>query len=350
MEHKQIIELKHEYEKNTYQEIYRFDEDGCSLVMNENDHHVYFRKELTVYNLQVFDYLQKNTNPHIPQIYYCSRNDEGKLIVIEEYISGRTLMELMEEGTISDEEKKRIFREIMEGLKFLHQAQPPVIHRDIKPENIMICPGGRVVIIDFNAAKTVQSSQSRDTVLIGTVGSAAPEQYGFAQSDVRTDIYALGVLIRQLLPEDRRWMKAADKATKIDPEQRFQTVRKMEHALFNAVSLSLPVPGFRTGTPWKMLAAVPGYIAIIALSFSLYYNTARSMIEVWSVRFAMLCTLLLMVDLCTDWTPLFRKIPIRKIKNPGLRIAGYAGGCLVLFLIWMLFVIIAAGVSAGLAQ
>ena len=64
----------------------------------------------------------------------------------------------------------------------------------------------------------------RDTVLIGTPGVAAPEQYGFAQSDVRTDIYSLDLLIKQLFPNDSKMLKISEKATKMDPNYRYSSV------------------------------------------------------------------------------------------------------------------------------
>ena len=66
--------------------------------------------------------------------------------------------------------------EICDGLLFLHAAEPPIIHRDIKAENILIDRTGCVKIIDYDAAKMYHKGKNRDTVLIGTEGSAAPEQ------------------------------------------------------------------------------------------------------------------------------------------------------------------------------
>lgn len=78
-------------------------------------------------------------------------------------------------------------------------STPPIVHRDIKPSNIILTEGGRIVLIDLNAARLDDKKSSHDTQLIGTAGFAAPEQYGFAASSPRADLYAAGILMRVLL-------------------------------------------------------------------------------------------------------------------------------------------------------
>lgn len=78
---------------------------------------------------------------------------------------------------------------------------PPIVHRDIKPSNIILTEDGRIVLIDLNAARLDDKKRSHDTQLIGTAGFAAPEQYGFATSSPRADLYAAGILTRVLLTE-----------------------------------------------------------------------------------------------------------------------------------------------------
>ena len=116
---------------------------------------------------------------------------------------------------------------------FLHSAQPPIIHRDIKASNIMIASDGQVKMIDYDAAKTKSENKGRDTVLIGTVGIAAPEQYGFSQSDERTDIYAFGKLIENVLPDSNDAMVVAQNATKLQPELRYQNMKQVKRAVKN---------------------------------------------------------------------------------------------------------------------
>ncbi len=236
--------------------------DGKKIVMDPETEKLYYRKSLSVFSVPVYRFLKNHDHPAIPRIKTFWQ-EEGKLVVIEDLIQGRTLEELLDKqsdkrsekqgirdaetgshkGTnenisniidngkgdvLSFEEKKRILLEICDGLIFLHEAQPPIIHRDIKASNIMVTDEGRVMIIDYDAAKQFVPGSEKDTVLIGTQGIAAPEQYGFAQSDQRTDIYAFGKLVERVIPESEQAMRIAGKATRFSPSARYKSVREMK--------------------------------------------------------------------------------------------------------------------------
>ncbi len=222
--------------------------DGKSIVMDPETEHLYYRKVLSVYSVPVFRFLKENSHRNLPSVHLFWQ-EEGNLVVIEELIQGKTLEEVLESkeksgpGTTGEErrvssgqtlpfeEKKRILLEICDGLEFLHNAKPPIIHRDIKASNIMLTSDGTVKIIDYDAAKQFVADKSRDTVLMGTQGLAAPEQYGFGQSDQRTDIFALGQLIKRMLPDSAHAMKIVEKATKLQPELRYKNVSEVRDAI-----------------------------------------------------------------------------------------------------------------------
>ena len=206
--------------------------DGKSIVMDPETEHLYYRKVLSVYSVPVFRFLKEHAHKNLPAIHMFWQ-EEGNLVVIEDLIQGETLDRLLEEGKdrLPFEEKKRILLEICDGLQFLHSATPPVIHRDIKASNIMVTGDGAVKIIDYDAAKQYVAEKTRDTVLMGTQGVAAPEQYGFGQSDERTDIFALGKLMERMLPESRHAMEVVAKATKLQPELRYENVAEMRRAI-----------------------------------------------------------------------------------------------------------------------
>ncbi len=236
--------------------------DGKKIVMDPETEKLYYRKSLSVFSVPVYRFLKNHDHPAIPRIKNFWQ-EEGKLVVIEDLIQGRTLEELLDKqndkryeqqgnrsaetgshkrtnenisniiddgkgDVLSFEEKKRILLEICDGLIFLHEAQPPIIHRDIKASNIMVTDEGHVMIIDYDAAKQFVPGSEKDTVLIGTQGIAAPEQYGFAQSDQRTDIYAFGKLVERVLPESEQAMRIAGKATRFSPSARYKSVREMK--------------------------------------------------------------------------------------------------------------------------
>ena len=196
-----------QYPLSAYKEITPLCEKGhVVLVQNERDGNFYVKKHIPCYNPEIYPLLQKNPVKNTPAIYGIYEEDsaanefETNLILIEEYIPGSTLAELLEErGTFSEKETIHIAMQVCRILMDLHAMKPSVIHRDIKPSNIMLSSDGTVKLLDFNAAKTENSNKNRDTVLLGTAGFAAPEQYGFFSSSPQTDIYSVGVLINILL-------------------------------------------------------------------------------------------------------------------------------------------------------
>ena len=164
--------------------------------------------------------LQQVSSPHVPRIFAILR-DEEDTIVIEEYIQGETLEDMRKKGHIfSLSEILNITTQLCEALQAIHACG--VIHRDIKPSNILL-DGNRAVLIDFDAARQYHAQQRRDTVYMGTEGYAAPEQYGFAQTDSRSDIYALGVVLRELCGEDPNHPLAPiiHRCTAFDPVNRY---------------------------------------------------------------------------------------------------------------------------------
>ena len=224
-------------------------------------------KILEVYDIEVYKFLLRYSDPHIPRIFAILQKD-GRLIVAEEYIPGVSLTEFAAEVDLDRDQRINILCSVCDALRFLHSARPMIIHRDVKPDNILISHSGNVYLADYNAAKFYRPGFSRDTVLIGTAGVAAPEQYGFAQSDQRTDIYGVGKLAEYLFPIGirQRWMdNIIKKATSLDPSERFKNVDILKKSFIEhrvATSI-LPLPGYRDAKVGTEIAATLGYIAIV---------------------------------------------------------------------------------------
>ena len=161
--------------------------------------------------------------------------DDGQ-IVLEEYIDGITVADVMQTGKYNYRGARTILSEVCNALTVLHNRG--VIHRDIKPENVMIEKSGRVVLIDFNASRK-ESTAGKDTVIMGTVGYASPEQLGLSQTDARTDIYAAGVLLNVMLTGEHptecfargRAGRIVRKCTALNPDDRYQSSEKLAQAL-----------------------------------------------------------------------------------------------------------------------
>lgn len=151
--------------------------------------------------------------------------------IIREYISGETIVDIVERGELSEKEAFDITSKVCATLQKLHSLEPPIIVRDIKPENIVIRED-ECVFIDFDAAREWNEDGSTDTICIGTRTTAAPEQFGYRQTDVRTDIYALGMLMTYLLTggynkseiKQKKAKKIVEKCTQFSPYKRYRNV------------------------------------------------------------------------------------------------------------------------------
>lgn len=168
--------------------------------------------------------------------------------VIKPYIEGLSLQDFMVHG-LTIEALLDLMKQLVKIVSNCHSQSPAIILRDIKPDNLMICQG-RLCLLDMESSKLkAATNTSRDTVLLGTPGYAAPEQYGFQTTDERTDVYAIGqvmnnllervsatkanaftgnILQRPLLWSARR---IAKRATSFDPAQRFQSSQVFGKAL-----------------------------------------------------------------------------------------------------------------------
>ena len=148
---------------------------------------------------EVYYALLEVKHPNLAVIYDCVF-ENGNTYVLEEYIHGKTLAEVLTvKGPFSEDETVRIINEVCKGLEVLHQQMPPIIHNDIKASNIMLCADGSIKLFDFDISRIYKIGSSRNTKLMGTYEYAAPEHYGFGQSEPCTDIYSLGVTMHEML-------------------------------------------------------------------------------------------------------------------------------------------------------
>jgi len=185
--------------------------------------------------IPAYEELYKINSQNLPFIFDVINLDDGQ-IVLEEFIEGITVAEVMESGSYNYLGTRKVIRSVCEALSILHKME--LVHRDVKPENVVISKNGRVVLIDFNASRKI-SNTSKDTVIMGTVGYASPEQLGVAQSDARTDIYAVGVLLNVMITGKHPSEKLAKgkagrivrKCTNVNPAERFKSAEKLAWAL-----------------------------------------------------------------------------------------------------------------------
>ena len=190
--------------------------------------------------------LKKLSNPFIVPYLDCIET-ESMFCVIREYVEGITLEERRRRGKLPVTEIITIGIMLCDGLTYLHQQTPPVIHRDIKPQNIILREDGSVVLIDFEIARSYQDNREQDTIIIGTRHYAAPEQYGFSQTDCRTDLFSLGMVLLFLMTDSTKTepdslpdgpvKKAIIGCTKFSPKERFRTAQEVAAVLKNRLSM-----------------------------------------------------------------------------------------------------------------
>lgn len=185
---------------------------------------------------ELYCFLKKISFENLPVIYDVYELDDG-FAVLEEYIDGLTVREVIESGVYKYPAAKKIISDVCDALYILHKNG--FVHRDIKPENVMISSNGTVKLIDFDVSRKRKETVGHDTEIMGTVGYASPEQLGISQTDARADIYALGVLLNVMLsgkhPSETlaggRAGKIILKCTQIDPNKRYRDVIKLKKAL-----------------------------------------------------------------------------------------------------------------------
>lgn len=175
--------------------------------------------------------------------FIAEYQNEAMHCVIWEYIKGNSLAELALGKEFTYEQAISVVIKLCDILTYLHGHKPPIIHRDIKPQNIILDPEGKVHLIDFGISRLYHEELKNDTICYGTKGFAAPEQYGFAQTDCRADIFSLGVVLCWLLTgeEDiklavsklqrREVRHIISKCTAFSPEKRYSSAQKVKKAL-----------------------------------------------------------------------------------------------------------------------
>ena len=173
--------------------------------------------------------------PHLPQIMEAAEQD-GQTAVLEEYVQGDTLAELLMGARLTEREARKVTMQLCQALHVLHSMG--AVHRDVKPENVIL-RGSDAVLIDFDAARIYKVASESDTQVLGTTGFAAPEQYGIFQSDERADIFSLGVLLNIMLTGKHpsremavgKMGRIVRKCTMTAPEQRYQSARALMEVL-----------------------------------------------------------------------------------------------------------------------
>ena len=322
------------------------EEHKVYLVQSALSGNIYVQKILDVYNIRVYEYLYRNPVAGIPRLinYY---EDGNQLIVIEEYISGTSLQEKIDNSDLSVSDIRSYMIMLCNILEALHSMTPPIIHRDIKPSNIIITSYNYAMLLDFNAAKQFSGQNESDTVLIGTpvlremLGSITP--------------------VPNIAPILHRLNMIADRCTQMTPAARYQSVAELKNAvsqsyypaqhstsaagnssqyahhnhdntnntanadtakraIHDSASRFIP-PGFRTRTPWKMLLSSVAYLFIIWLCLSLELENTYGA-KLWLERIFCLGMFIFAIFCGFNYLNVQNILPLCKSKNRFLHYVG----------------------------
>lgn len=309
--------------------------ENVHLVRDRRTGQICVKKEMEYAQENIVEFRKACSESFFPEIYEVVKK-ENKIIIIEEYINGVTLEEYMMGKALPEEKARDVACQICKALMCLHRAEPSIVYRDLKAENVMLTNQGDVKLVDFDISREFQEGKTRDTMFLGTAQYAAPEQFGYSQSDNRTDIYSFGVLFNYMLtgkfPDeyvtDGKYKDLIKKCIEMEPSKRYQDVseilkeldieevsdpEEISHSTKNQWWL---IPGFRTKTLWKMIVAVLGYAFIIWMFFDIEFTNAKDELYPlwvqWLRRTATLITNIIFVFLVFEYKPV--KL-IQKIKN-----------------------------------
>ena len=284
---------------------------NLDLVQNKFTRQLMVRRISPAADYPVLQTLCRIKHRNLMEIYDVKTQD-GVCISLCEYINGMTLDMRVEYYQPFDiRSAKDILCQICDGLSQLHING--IVHRDIKPGNVMITDDGTVKIIDYSISRLIKPEQRKDTTVLGTAGYASPEQFGFTQTNGKTDIYACGVLLNYLLtgklPNEQLHQgpltTVIQQCIEIDENKRFASADELKKVLqgkkINRRRPFRPLPGFRSKHVFPKIITVFFYTVWIFMLF--VYINGFPMIMSSSLK-NIIQQLILMADIMVFWSAL----------------------------------------------
>ena len=224
-------------------------EDGITELVTIDGAGPFVRKKIRqeLARRNVWSALTECSSPRLPRVEATYELPEH-FVVVYDFVPGRTLSKVIEtDGPLTSESAVSLGIELCEAAEELHRHG--IVHRDISPNNIVVAANG-AHLIDLGIARMRVEGASKDTTSLGTWGFASPEQYGFAQTDARSDVYSigrvLGFALTGIRPDDETYeqalkailehapaklVHAITRACSFEPSARFQSANDMAEAL-----------------------------------------------------------------------------------------------------------------------
>lgn len=261
----QNVELYINYQFQKVKPIKKTDKGEIWLASDRSNSLVILREMFTT-GLP-YKFIKLNPHPIFPKVLYCAE-DETETIVVEEYIQGVNLRDrLKRKEYLTQDEAKDIILQLCDGLALLHDHN--IIHRDITPANLIL-QGNSIKLIDFDIARTYKEGQSEDTQRLGTKGYAPPEQYGFGQTDARSDIYSLGLTMQQLLGNNYSGFlkEILSKCTEVDINKRYQSVYELKYAISNYQQI-------KSNKPQRVYRLIGAFVLLSVIGTAIYFYSVQ---------------------------------------------------------------------------
>ena len=265
----------------TVDEFLKEGEDSCTVLVKETATGIFcvlkwgrkIQAEMLRNEMEILQKLTEMGLTGIPKAYRIFE-ENGGVYFLREYIEGTPLSQMvMQKGGIQERELCNISLKICQGVEEFQKLEDPMIHRDIKPENIVVTPTGETVFIDFGTMRSYKKDSQRDTFVVGTRGTAAPEQYGYRQTDQRTDVYAIGQTMLYMVTESyeldqlseckisRKLKKIIEKACSFEPDKRYADAAELRKAIEKCQEDNRKVVHKKAGAAAGLITAV-GILAV----------------------------------------------------------------------------------------
>ena len=287
-----VVKTLRETPEETTQVVYRIDEKGQpSIGPFVRKRFVGVGNRGNVYEQLLQAQISGKRLPHQPIVYECEREGDT-LTVVMEHVEGGTLRDMAQPNTYGIDLAKRVMPELCDAVSELHESfDSPIIHRDVKPSNVIISEH-RLTLIDLGIARVFHEDASRDTVRYGTPGYAPPEQFGYGQTSIRSDVYALGMTLAFCLTGQDPTSELREngfrdphipvllqsvlvRATQFDPARRHTSARELKEDFERAV-LGKPALGGKAnekpqrftllGRIWNLLVIGVWAVMLVACS------------------------------------------------------------------------------------
>lgn len=338
--------------------------ENIILVRNRNTGKICVKKTLDKSQKEIVEFRKLVQSDFFPVLEKVIET-EKEYIMIESYVEGITLEEFMAGEPLSETQAVKIAIQICYALLEMHNYVPMLVYRDLKPENIMIVGENQVKLIDFDISRCYQKGKTRDTELFGTAEYAAPEQFGYFQTDNRTDIYALGVVLNYMLTTKfpieciakGTYEKVIRKCIELEPSKRYQNVEELlkefpknllcDEEKSEQQKDSWALPGFRSRKLWNQIIAVLGYVMLFYIGFSIEFSdhgVPYTMVRQWISRIAFVISQLSAILVIFNYRGISKNQKFLFSQYKVIRVIAAIGIAFVFLVIGVIFSVIVEGI------